>query len=139
MSDKTKADSTAKKVTKGDMIDPKATSPSKDPNREERAGLSTATEPNSKQRVGQKVSRTGRNNGGDGSASGNDRLRTRLGVDPTADTLGEREAVSPAETDVIWTNESKDRWGGDQPEFSKLLAQRDKLAGVDAESEDSKK
>lgn len=129
MSDIKKADAPAKKSgktdAKADVIDPKATNPSNDPNRKDREGLSTATEPNSLQRVGQKVSRTGRGNGG---GEMDPRGRPGLNTDLTGDTLGERKAVSPAETDVIWTNESKDRWGVGQPEFSELLAQRNKIA-----------
>lgn len=114
----------------GDVIDPKATSPSNDPNRDERAA--TATESNSVKRVAEKtVRRSGRNNGGDGEARGRPGLNQNL----TGDTLGEREAVSPADTDVIWTNASKDKWGVDQPDFAKLLAQRNQLAGVEAKSE----
>lgn len=105
---------------KADMIDPDSTAPSKDPNHETVAAEATATERNSKERIGQKVTRTGRNNGGDGDTRG----RPGLNTDLTADRLGEREAVSPAAHDVIWTNASKDRWGADQPDLSKLLAQR---------------
>ena len=135
MSDVKKAETSAKKdkAVKGDMIDPMATSPSRDPNAKDREGTSTATEPNSTQRVGKKVSRTGHGNGG--GATGNDALRTRLGVDPTADTLGERKTVSPAETDVIWTNESKDKWGRDQPGLGELLNQRNAIAKQQAEEE----
>lgn len=107
---------------KGDMVDPLATSPSNDPTRDPGA-TSTATEPNSKERVGRKVSRTGRNNGGDADFRG----RPGLNTDLTGDTLGERQAVSPAETDVIWTNDSKDRWGAGQPALVDLLAQRAKV------------
>lgn len=135
MSDKTKAETTAtpdkadkpksEKLQKG-MIDPRATSPSNDPNRDERAA--TATEPNSKQRVAEKrTSRTGRGNGGGNEDAAKIGLRGGVGRDLTPDTLGEREGVSPAETDLIWTNASKDKWGVDQPSMSDQLKQRDAI------------
>lgn len=136
MNDKTKENEKAKadqekklsKAEKERMIDPYATSPSKDESRDKDAAK-TASEPNSKERIGKKVSRTGRNNGGD------DRPRPGVGRDMTADRLGEREAVSPGETDVIWTNESKDRWGVGQPSTADLLKQRNKIAQDLAEAD----
>lgn len=116
---------TKKSEKAADMIDPKATAPSNNPDKT----TSTATEPNSTQRVGKKVSRTGKNNGGDGDTRG----RPGLNTDLTADSLGEREAVSPAATDVIWTNDSKDRWGNGQPALADLLTQRDKVNKVQEE------
>lgn len=119
------APATEKKLPKdvaAKMIDPLATSPSNDKTRTDE-DKATATELNSKQRVAEKVSRTGRNNGGDGGRTD----RPGVGRDMTPDTLGEREAVSPADTDVIWTNSSKDRWGVDQPSLGDLLSQRDKV------------
>ena len=74
-----------------------------------------------RERVARKTSRTGRNNGGDEARRGG------LNMDLTPDTLGEREGVSPAETDLIWTNDSKDRWGADQPDHAALLAQRNEI------------
>lgn len=110
------------------MIDPNSTAPS---NASKDNATATATEPNSKQRVAQKkASRTGRGNGGAGEARGG------LNVDLTPDTLGEREAVSPGETDAIWTNASKDNWGNGQPGLDKLLAQRDEIAKQKREREE---
>jgi hypothetical protein len=114
------------------MIDPTATSPSKDPQRKDRQDTSTATEPNSKQRIANKVSRTGRGNGG-----GDEVRRGGLNMDLTPDTLGEREGVSPAETDLIWTNQSKDRWGADQPDMGKLLGQRNEIEKQRREREEA--
>ena len=129
------SDKTEKKAAKADeskIIDPTATSPSKDPKRQDRKDNATATEPNSKQRVAQKVSRTGRNNGGDAEPR-----RGGLNTDLTPDTLGEREGVSPAETDLIWTNESKDRWGSDQPGLDQMLAQRNEIEKQRREREEA--
>lgn len=121
MNDKT--DKAKEKEIKEDLIDPNATAPSNDPNRKSKdKATSTATEPNSKQRVAKKASRTGRNNGG------GEVRRGGLNMELTPDTLGEREGVSPADTDLIWTNDSKDRWGVDQPGLDKMLAQRDAIA-----------
>lgn len=125
-SDAPAKEATSKKVAKApgkNAVDPMATAPSKDPDQEARKEEATATEPNSRERVGLKqASRTGRGNGGDGEAAGY--ARPGLNTDLTPDTLGEREEVSPATTDVIWTNASKDRWGVDQPNLSDLLKQR---------------
>lgn len=127
----------ATKTTKADqakVIDPLATSPSNGPKAED---TSTVTEPNSMQRVAEKTTRrSGRNNGGDGSSGP---ARPGLNTDLTGDTLGEREAVSPADTDALWTNASKDKWGNGQPEFADLLKQRDAIEnGVVAEAEPEK-
>ena len=118
----------AKKEVKGTVIDHLATSPSNDPDQEQRKELSAATEPNSAQRMAERSTRkSGRNNGG-GDAEGS---RARPGLDMAADlapdTLGEREGVSPAETDLIWTQASKDKWGIDQPSLADLLEQRNKV------------
>lgn len=116
---------TSKKEVKGTVIDHLATSPSKNPDQDEREKLSAATEPNSAQRMAERVERKGGRNNGGGDAEGS---RARPGLemakDLAPDTLGEREGVSPAETDLIWTNASKDKWGGDQPALAELLAQR---------------
>lgn len=123
---------TKKSEKAADMIDPKATAPSNNPDKT----TPTAAEPNSTQRVGKKVSRTGKNNDGDGDGDGDNRGRPGLNTDLTADSLGEREAVRHAATDVIWTSESKDRWGNGQPDLADLLAQRDKINKVQVENED---
>lgn len=120
MSDKTEKKAGKAEKSGPQMIDPTATSPSKDPKRKDKT-TATATEPNSRERVARKTSRTGRNNGGDEARRGG------LNMDLTPDTLGEREGVSPAETDLIWTNDSKDRWGADQPDHAALLAQRNEI------------
>lgn len=105
-------------------IDPNATAPSNDKTRDPDAA-SAAMEPNSRQRVAEKqASRTGRGNGGADADAANNRLRAGVGVDATPDTLGERESVSPADTDAIWTNSSKDRWDVGQPSMQDLLKQR---------------
>ena len=126
----TKSSESAKsKKVEGDLADPMATAPSNDPNKAERADMSTAAEPNSAQRMAERrASRTGRNNGGsDGDAARNG-LRAGIQDDRSAPTtLGEREAVSPADTDVIWTNSSKDRWGVDQPSMGAQLKQQRKI------------
>lgn len=97
------------------QIDPDSTAPSNaDKEAQDKA---TATEQNTKQRM---ASRTGRGNGG-GDAP--DRTNRR----PEPDTLGEREGVSPAENDLIWTNSSKDNWNNGQPKFGDLLKQHGKV------------
>lgn len=121
------AKKSADKKVRGTVIDHLATSPSNDPNKEERQANSATTEPNSAQRIAERTTRrSGRNNGGDESDT---RARPGLGMakDLAPDTLGEREGVSPAETDLIWTNASKDKWGVDQPSLADQLAQRDKI------------
>lgn len=119
-------------TVKGDLADPQATAPSNNPNPPE---TSTAAEPNSTQRVGKKVTRTGQGNGG---GEGDPRGRPGTGNSFTPDTLGEREAVPAAEHDVVWTNESKDRWDSGQPDFAKLLEQRNKIASGELGKEPEK-
>lgn len=121
---------TEKKAGKDDgpeMIDPKATAPSNRKDKDD--AKATATEPNSKQRV---ASRTGRKNGGGDKGA----PRGGLNVDLTADTLGEREGVSPADTDLIWTNSSKDQWGAGQPSLGDMLKQRNEIEAQRREREE---
>lgn len=106
-------------------IDPNATAPSNDTNRDEAA---TATEQNTKERL---ASRTGRKNGGD------DTVPARRGLNSPRDQvtdLGEREAVPPSDHDVIWTNSSKDRWGVGQPSIHDQLRAAEKSRKMEAES-----
>lgn len=127
------AESTKKSTTKSSdaaatdlpTINPDATAPSNDPNRDESP---TATEPNTKERL---ASRTGRKNGGD------DTVKARRGLNRPRDQvtrLGEREAVPPSDHDVIWTNASKDRWGVDQPSIQDQLRSAEKSRKLEAES-----
>lgn len=73
-----------------------------------------------KTRTATEVTRTGHGNGGGVDA----KAGLRAGVSDRsapADT-GDRETASPAEKDKIWTQESKERWGADQPSLQDQLA-----------------
>lgn len=109
---KTDTKKTEDKKTEDNVVDPNSTAPSKADKADK--DTATSTELNSKQRL---ASRTGRGNGGGSEELGRTARR------PEPDTLGEREGVSPAENDLIWTNSSKDHWDNGQPKFGDLLKQ----------------
>ena len=83
------------------------------------------TEKTSTTRQARTVSRTGRNNGGDGDAAKNGlRAGVMTRTDENRDT-GDRETARVAELDKVWTSDSKEVWGADQPSLQdQLKAQR---------------
>lgn len=82
----------------------------------------TSTEPNSKQRVANRV------------AGNRNDVRGGLNVDMTPDTLGSRKGAT--RDDLIWTNDSKDNWAGRQPPLSQLLKQREEIERQRVEREE---
>ena len=74
---------------------------------------------------------------GDGDAAENRSGSTIADRDPHADT-GDRETKNPGEQDKIWTNESKEVWGEDQPTLAELLKNSDESSKKAAEAEDKK-